>query len=78
MRPRAVGRARLRLTSRPADSLTVQLPSVDKLGGEVESLQQDVCSLPDDPKAILDYLVRLRTLAVYLNAHLTGPQIDEA
>ena len=64
-----------------ADSLCgaiVQFPSIDQLGVEVEALQQEAAILPEDYEAVLEHLAKLRTLAVYLNAHLVAQAIPEA
>jgi hypothetical protein len=55
--------------------VAVQLPSVEQLGDELETLRRDAVALPDDPEAMLEHLAKLRTLAVYLNVHLTAPKI---
>ena len=54
------------------------LPTVDELGAELEALQKDAVSLPEDADAVLEHLAKLRTLAVYLNVHVTAPVIHEA
>jgi hypothetical protein len=51
---------------------------VDELGAELEALRQEGAGLPEDPDAILEHLAKLRTLAVYLNVHVSAPTIHEA
>jgi hypothetical protein len=56
----------------------MHFPSVDELGAELEALKQEAAALPEDPDAILDHLAKLRTLALYLNVHVTAPAVHEA
>jgi hypothetical protein len=51
---------------------------VEQLGAELEALRNDVSTLPEDPDALLEHLAKLRTLAVYLNVHVSAPAIHEA
>lgn len=51
----------------------MQFPTIDQLGADAEALKQEAATLPADHDAILEHLAKLRTLAVYLNAHLTSP-----
>ena len=55
----------------------MHFPSVDELGAELEA-QQEAAALPEDPDTILDHLAKLRTLAPYLNVHVTAPAVHEA
>ena len=52
--------------------LLEQLAESGRMVREWESLHKD------DPDAVREHLVKLRTLAVYLNAHFISPAIPEA
>ena len=71
-------RQAFKIGSAPADSVLVQLPSVNELGAELEALRKEAVALPEDHDDVLEHVANLRALAVYLNVHLVPPVIHEA
>ena len=67
-------------SSPPVDCVFImRLPTVEQLGADVEVLQREAETLPvDDLEALLQHLGKLRTLAVYLNAHVVAPIASES
>jgi prefoldin subunit 5 len=55
----------------------MHLPSVEQLGAELEALEKHAEGLPAEANALVEQLAKLQALAVYLNASLAAPTIEE-